>query len=509
MRTLAAAVLFLTVGLAQAASNFNFAPQPGPHAVGLRVVEQYDYARAYRGSYDTVTGQPVTGEKARPVQTVIWYPAQRGGQPVSYGDYVNQGASVDKFGLSQGEIARHGSDALKNSPIGQAQVKQELARPMWAVRDAKPAAGKFPVVIYAPSFGAMPYENADLCEYLASNGYLVISSPSVGAHAREMSDDLEGIETQAADIAFLINYAHGLPNADTTKLAVAGFSWGGISNVFVAARDSRVKALVNLDGSVRYWTELVEQARYVTPARVTAPMLFVAQRPRSLEALARRDKPVTSFLNQMKYADLYLVTMNPMEHFAFASEALRFQSPQAFTEYSQAEMAEAHGWTARYVLQFLNAYLLDQAPAQTFLGNTPVQNGMPAHMATVERRAAQGAAPTLEMLAHDAAKTGFTNVQAVFDGMRRLDPKFAIPEQVLNGWGYKILATGNKPGAIAIFTLTTTQYPQSGNAFDSLAEAYEASDDKTQAIANYQRSLQLDPTNDNAARHLKALGAAP
>jgi dienelactone hydrolase len=493
--------------LSQAASDFSFDVTPGQHGVGLRVVEQYDYARSYLGKYDVVTGKPVSGESARPMQTVIWYPAAKTGKPVGYGDYFRLAASEESFGRNAAAVDAEVAMRLKGTPGGAARANEEMARRMWAVRDAKPAGGKFPVVIYAPSFGAHAYENADLCEYLASHGYVVIASPSMGAHGRAMTDDVEGIEAQAADIAFLIAYAHTLPQADNANIAVAGYSWGGISNVFVAARDSRVKALVNLDGSVRYWPERIQETRYVQPSRLTAPMLFLAARPRSLEDLARRNKPVVSFLNDMKYADVRIVTLPAMEHFAFASDALRFMSPSAYKEYSAAEVSQSHSWMARYVLQYLDAYLKQLPAAKTFLDNEPRKNGVPAHLLTVDTRLAAGTPPTMEMLAHEASKSGFADVQTVYEAMRKADPKFELAESAMNNWGYQLLRAGDTQGAIAVLKLVTVLHPDSGNAYDSLAEAYETAQDKPLAIEHYRRSLKLDPKNDNAVQHLKLLGA--
>ena len=509
MRLLITVVLCCAASLSQAASNFTFDVAPGQYGVGLRVVQQYDYARSFQGRYDSVTGQPTAGERARPMQTVIWYPAQKGGKPVSYNSYARLSVTQEKFDRSEAEIAAETATFLRQARGGNGpdQIAAEVAQTMWAVRDAKPAAGKFPVVIYAPSFGAGAAENADLCEYLASHGYVVIASPSMGARTRGMTSDLDGIETQAADIAFLIGYAHTLPQADIGKLAVAGYSWGGISNVFAAARDSRIGALINLDGSVRYWPERVREASYVQPARVAIPMLFLAQRPDSLERIAKRDKPVVSFLNDMKYSDMYIVTLPAMEHAAFASDALRFLPAKRFTEYSRAEVSQAHSWMARYVLQFADAYLKGDAGAKTFLTNTPAQNKVPAHLLTVDACTSTGPAPTQEMLAAEAARTGFGQLQQVYEAMRKRDPKFEIEESGLNEWGYALLRRGEPQAAIAVLKLATVLHPGSGNAYDSLAEAYESTQDKAQAISNYQRALQLDPKNDNAARHLKALGA--
>jgi len=86
-------------------------------------------------------------------------------------------------------------------------------------------------------------------------------------------------------------------------------------------------------------------------------------------------------------------------------------------------------------------------------------------------------------------------------------PGFTAPEHELNDWGYRLLAFGKPRTALAVLKLTADLHPASGNAFDSLADAYEANGDKAAAIANYRRSLALDPTNRNAAQRLEKLSA--
>ena len=61
--------------------------------------------------------------------------------------------------------------------------------------------------------------------------------------------------------------------------------------------------------------------------------------------------------------------------------------------------------------------------------------------------------------------------------------------------------------ALKVFQLNTSLHPESWNAYDSEAEAYEGLGDKTNAITYYQKSLELNPKNTNAADHLKKLGA--
>jgi dienelactone hydrolase len=475
-------------------------------------VHQYDHARAYKGEHDPFTGKAVQGERARPVQTLVWYPASGPGKPMVFGDYLRLTGSEDDFARAEAQQRKVADTFIQSHYVvvsGPERAREALAGPMRAGRDAAPLGGRFPVVIYAPSISAPAAENADLCEYLASHGYVVIASPSLGPHGREMPNDLDGAETQAADIAFLIGYAHTLPQAAPGQLAVAGYSWGGIANVFAAAKDSRIKALVNLDGSVRYYPDLVAAAKYVTPQSVSVPMLYLAQRPQSLESIAERGKPPASFLNQMKYADLYKLTMVPMEHFAFSSTYLRFAADGMYNQYPRAEVERAFGWSADYVLRFLDAYLKNDARARALLAKPPAQNGIPAHAATMEARLAATQPPGRTTLAVELSRRGFEHAQEAYQAMRAQDAAFALKEGELNEWGYGLLRAGEAAQAVEIFRLATVLYPSSANTFDSLAEAYEQGGDKPNAILHYRRSLQLDPKNGNARQHLELLGAAP
>jgi predicted Zn-dependent protease len=71
--------------------------------------------------------------------------------------------------------------------------------------------------------------------------------------------------------------------------------------------------------------------------------------------------------------------------------------------------------------------------------------------------------------------------------------------------GYLLLEKGRNADAIAILNLNVEEYPKSANVYDSLAEAYAKDDKKQQAIANYRKSLELNPKNQNATDKLKEL----
>jgi CubicO group peptidase (beta-lactamase class C family) len=102
---------------------------------------------------------------------------------------------------------------------------------------------------------------------------------------------------------------------------------------------------------------------------------------------------------------------------------------------------------------------------------------------------------------------GFDKAPGVFQTLRDKDAAFDVAEADLNRWGYRLLLSGKGDDALEVFKLVVRLHPDSGNAYDSLAGGYEALGDKTRAIANYQASLKLDPTNTNAVDRLKALAA--
>jgi len=84
---------------------------------------------------------------------------------------------------------------------------------------------------------------------------------------------------------------------------------------------------------------------------------------------------------------------------------------------------------------------------------------------------------------------------------------YNFDESELNSLGYKFIRKNKFKEAIRIFQLNVEAYPKSANTYDSLAEGYMDAGENALAIANYQKSLQLNPKNRNAVVMLKKLNA--
>jgi imidazolonepropionase-like amidohydrolase len=101
-------------------------------------------------------------------------------------------------------------------------------------------------------------------------------------------------------------------------------------------------------------------------------------------------------------------------------------------------------------------------------------------------------------------------VDAAIDQYRDLEAHHAasydFSEPQLNGLGYALLRMKKIDEAVKILELNVEAYPRSANVYDSLGEAYAAQGKREKAIANYKKSLELDPGNLNAVEQLKKLG---
>ena len=110
--------------------------------------------------------------------------------------------------------------------------------------------------------------------------------------------------------------------------------------------------------------------------------------------------------------------------------------------------------------------------------------------------------PVMEILEDDGIDAAIA-----FFHERRADTtaKYLFREAYLNDLGYQLIGMTRLSDARAVLRLNIEAYPDAFNAYDSYGEVCMLMGDKEEAIANYRKSLELNPANINAVIKLKEL----
>jgi dienelactone hydrolase len=193
------------------------------------------------------------------VQVSVWYPAQPGSAaaPLRYRDYVLVAgseatlAALDAAG-EKAALERY-AGFLERNGVPRAGIDEWLETPLRAVRDAAAAPGPFPLVLLAQGLGGAVQDQAALGEHLASHGYVVATTPSpvrLGAGMESEADVLPLAREQARDLDLARERVQGLAGVDGTRVALAGYSFGGRAALLMAGPGANRRALVSLDGGI-------------------------------------------------------------------------------------------------------------------------------------------------------------------------------------------------------------------------------------------------------------------
>ncbi len=499
--------LILSFAFSQAFTQVSLeamALESGDYHVGFRNFTAYDSSRTYQRIYDWNNQlQP------RPIPISVWYPASEpGGEKLKILDYMRI--------LKEEEEWEHLPDEFilnwfyyPNTPQNQAHLRKETN----AFANPEIRKGRFPVIIYAPSYQASSIENFGLCEVLASHGYIVISSPSRGSGQRFFEGaTLKDAETQARDIQFLISRAKSLKNADPARIASIGFSYGGLSNVLAQAQNKDIKVIVSLDGSIKYQYATIENSTFFDVNQFDIPFLHMSQKDIPMEVMIA-DKIDTTlntrfdFFDELTRSSAHHLKFNYLTHSYFSTLGVLFQTRDPRQDKSDSEIMQSYRWLTQYTLHFLNAQLLGNAASKAWFANPPEKNGIPA--AGLSKIASKEPVPskfTFQDFNEKAAAQNYEDLLNLFEGVITDEPTFEIPEGRLNNLGLQLTFNPkSSQQGIRVFQFATELYPASSNLFDSMAEAYLFIGDQSRALQNFQRSLELDASNQNAKDRIKQL----
>lgn len=249
--------LMAAVALPALMPIFAFEPTTGPYAVGTTLYHWTDDDRE-----EAYTTDP---NDRRELMVQLWYPAEPDGKlaPEPYIRHVpeiteglEKALSIPDFALSHlGRVQAHAQPEAK---LAEAEVR-------------------YPVLIFSHGLTGFRNQNTFQVEELASHGYIVVGiDHTFDAAASVFPDgrtalirfanlsgfaDLDNhIKLWTDDVSFVLDQVEQLNRSDATgrftgridssRIGMFGHSYGGAAAVQMLMQDSRVKAAINMDGTL-------------------------------------------------------------------------------------------------------------------------------------------------------------------------------------------------------------------------------------------------------------------
>lgn len=349
---------------------------PGEYVVGFSSEVALDHGRRYVTSFDGGATYGGEGKAPRPILVNLWYPAASGAArrpAMPHGAYFELEPDGVATRAWTAALAAYAMDVVADLTFGapvadldegaRAEWRRFLSTPTACRRDAPPADGAFPLVVYHSGAGSSYEDNAVLCEYLASHGYVVVGSAFPEADGSGFGVDAG--DGSVRDIEFLIRFVSRRPFVDWSRIALAGHSAGAQASLRALCRpDAAADAVVLLDTTLDYYglsvptfepivSHVLEQV-----AELDRPMLVAAG-------------PEASFvlLDRLSAAPRTYLTIPELGHDEYTAQGvLRLRllgwldsahpDPARTDDLSRAEAVQAHYVAlAQAVRSFLDAEL--------------------------------------------------------------------------------------------------------------------------------------------------------
>lgn len=341
--------------------------EPGGYSVGFRSFWFADRGRTYARPASGIVPED---KHPRPVLVHVWYPASQGSaEPMRHGEYLDLptepawvSALAADLGAYATEIVCEETMGVPSAELSDAQCgafRRVLNSPTAAERGAPAADGTWPLVIYHAGYGSSFDDNAVMCEFLASHGYLVVGSAFFEGDGGSFNIDADG--DSIADIECLIRIACDRLSADRGRVALIGHSGGAHTAVRCIARPSNaIDAAVLLDTTQDYhsfadtrWDDMVPVA-LENAGHIDIPLLFAA-----------RQHAMFRLADRLVESPRVYATFRDLEHNSFIAQGVI----AAETQQTPDAASVRHGYAelCRIVLCFLDAELCDRADAKQTL----------------------------------------------------------------------------------------------------------------------------------------------
>lgn len=336
---------------------------PGRFAVGFRLVNVSDPQR---------TAADQNAGRGRPLQLAVWYPAKPSNRAfrLTLSHYLQVSDDPETLNLQRvplsGELHRSLSLQISSRPdaLEPRLLDRLLASPMWSAWEAAPVAQRLPLVLWSARHGTI-FAQSILCEYLASQGYIVAFARYKGQpmplpyQAKSDEEKQATLVEHVKDLQVALAVLSRLPNVNASKTAVLSWSYAGESATLLQLQQRDIDLVISLSSNVL--TGWVYQGAgalaKIDVSRLTAPYVLMTEKV----ATNGEERMAPEVLGRLP-AGGHFIRFNDLAHGNF--NAAEGMIPGV------ARIAEVPRWSktgpvaqlgyetvCRYVLHFLNHYL--------------------------------------------------------------------------------------------------------------------------------------------------------
>ncbi|MEZ4883307.1 MAG: DUF1749 domain-containing protein [Chitinophagales bacterium] len=335
--------------------------QYGPYNVGFRYHCIFDEGRFYQTSF------PDNQTTLRPVPLNVWYPTQKtAAKPnmryQNYWDFESKESALISFHermkhhhIEKARLYFSGKEDKDWTEVDEKRFQQLMQSQIMATKNAPVLEEAFPMIIYHQGLDAHIDDNALMLEYLASWGYVVVSSSFHPMDAKTLGIDWD-LERSIADIEIIIQYKKRKFHIKENEIALIGHSFGaqvvlGFMGEKYANYRNSLKAAILQDTTIDYD--------------------FYTSNPKILEILSSKQDqfqtPILAFarlsstftwLNTLQYARRYYCKVGHVSHNDFVSIGAIAASLQSKNKHDNSAIVwQNYQQTCVLTLCFLDAFV--------------------------------------------------------------------------------------------------------------------------------------------------------
>jgi hypothetical protein len=234
--------------------------------------------------------------------------------------------------------------------LTEAQARASLHASGRAVRNARVAEGRFPVVLVLGG----PYYVATTAELLASHGFLVAAAFRFHDEPNEVGTDEFSwyLENSVRDAEWALGELRRDARANLRSVSVLGHGGGGAQALLVAMRNRGVTAAVNLDSGNFSTRSALRTVPFYAPRLMRAPYLFIAT-----TATRETQDQFEDFLG-MKFSTRFDVILGDPElrHHDLSDFGRAVTAPLHIRGAAQANVSRAYAEVHAVIVEFLKTH---------------------------------------------------------------------------------------------------------------------------------------------------------